>query len=149
MTAITRNQIMDALKDLLEDEMSGTIKTFTRRYKEFTSTSMSAEMPILMICKPKESYPQRKITSLPPIRTWMVEIIINISTGQAQNSIPDEMVCDILDLLDSALRPPTGSEVLTLGGLVDHCYIMGDIICVPGDLDGIGMIHVPLEIVLP
>jgi hypothetical protein len=148
MTLITRNQIMDALKSQLSDNMT-TVKNFVRKYQEFSNTSLSAEMPLLMICKPKESYPQRAITGLPPKRTWTVEIIINISVGQDQSVIPDETVCDIMDDLDNALRPPTGQDVLTLGGLVDHCYIMGDVVLIPGDLDGIGMIHVPLEIVVP
>ncbi len=147
MSVITRNQIMDALKALIED--MDTIALVSRRFQEFTSLSGSAEMPYAMICKPKESYPQRAITGLPPKRTWTVEIIIYISVGNDQTDTPDETVNDILDELDFTLKPGVGKEVQTLGGLVDHCYIMGDIICVPGDLDGIGMIHVPLEIVVP
>ncbi len=144
----SRNDIMDALLSLLESNMPS-IVTFTRKYKEFSNTSLSSEMPYLMLCKPREQYPARPIKSLPAKRSFTTEIIINISAGIDQNSIPDETVCDIMDELDLALRPTQGNQTQTLGGLVDHCYIEGDVICVPGDLDGLGMIHVPVTIMLP
>ena len=147
MSRVTRNQIMNALKAILSDMSS--IATVTRRFSEFNSISGSAQMPYLMLSKPKEMYPVRAITGLPPKRTFMVDITIYISAGQDQSSVPDEKVCDILDDLDLALKPPVGQEALTLGGLVDHCYINGEVICVPGDLDGIGLIMVPIEIVIP
>ena len=148
MTRITRNQIMDALLAQFEDNMT-TVKFFERKFQEFSQTPMSGDMPILMLCKTKENYPPRAIKSEPPKRTFTVEAIIYISAGQDQNATPDETVCDIMDDVDLALRPVGVNKTQTLGGLVSHCYIEGDVICVPGDLDGLGMIHVPLTIVLP
>ncbi len=145
---ITRNQIMDALMEVLEDNMPSIVE-FTRRFKDLPSIATSAQMPYLMLTKPREQYPARAITQLPAKRTFRADITIALSAGTDQNGEPDRALCDILDQLDLALRPPVGSETLTLGGLVDHCYIEGDIICVPGDLDGIGMIQIPIVILVP
>ncbi len=143
---ITRNQIMDAVKTRLEN--MDTVKSVSRRYKEFSQIPVT-EMPYVMLTKPREMYPSRAISSLPPIRNYKLDITILLSDGIDPNNTPDELLCDILDDMDLVLKPPVGSQTQTLGGLVDHCYIEGEIICVPGDLDGIGMIQVPLIIVVP
>ncbi len=148
MSRVTRNQIMDALLAQLEDNMPS-IEQFSRRFVEWASISDSAQMPYLMLTRPRETYPQRAITGLPPKRTFKCDVTIYIASGKDQSVIPDELVCDIMDEIDVSMRPPIGQEVLTLGGLVDHCYVMGEIIEVPGDLDGIGLIMIPLEIVIP
>ncbi len=145
---ITRTQIMNAL--LAQLQSMGAIATFTRRFSEFTGLSPSAQMPYLMLTRPREMYPQRPAIGLPAKRTFkcMVDIYLAV-VGQDPNTIPDDAVCTIMDQLDIALKPPTGKEVQTLGGIVDHCYIVGEVIEVPGDLDGIGMIRVEIEIVVP
>jgi hypothetical protein len=148
MTRVTRNQIMDALLTQLEDNMP-LVKTFTRRFSEYSSLSQSAQLPYLILTRARENYPQRAITGLPPKRNLKCEIFIYLSAGQDQSAIPDETVCDIMDQVDTALRPPVGQEALTLGGIIDHCYIMGDVIQVPGDLDGTGLMIIPLEVVIP
>ncbi len=142
-----RNNVMTALEDILKT--MDTVQTVTRRFAEFTGPSMSAQFPYLMLTKPKEVYPPRAISSLPPKRTFKIDITIYLAFGLDQQGVPDDQLNDILDELDWVLRPPPGSPTLTLGGLVDYCYISGDVICVPGDLDGIGMIVVPIEIIVP
>jgi len=39
--------------------------------------------------------------------------------------------------------------VFSLGGMVDHCWVEGETLKDPGDLDGQGLIIVPLNILLP
>lgn len=55
----------------------------------------------------------------------------------------------ILDALEAALRPPPGYEVQTLGGLVAHAWIEGEIFSDSGDLDGQGVITVPIRVLVP
>lgn len=56
----------------------------------------------------------------------------------------------ILDALDAALAAPAGPVGRqTLGGLVHSCRIEGDPFSDPGDLDGDGLIVVPVRIVMP
>ena len=144
---ITRNQIMNALVKKLKT--MSTIKTVTRKFSEFTSVPMSAQMPYMMVTRPKDLYPPLAISALPAKRTFNVMLDIWLSKGQDQSVTPDELVCDIMDEIDLTLKPSAGQETQTLGGLVDYCNIIGTVIEVPGDLDGIGYISVPLEIVLP
>lgn len=59
----------------------------------------------------------------------------------------------ILDSLAATLRPAGADAFIagrqTLGGLVSHAYIDGEVIKDPGDLDGDGMLIVPIKILLP
>lgn len=151
---VTRNQIMNALKSLLEtkNQRQKLIGGFSRRFVTPDKLSGSASMPFICICKPKEVYPPRPINSLPAKRTFMVELIVWISVGQNQAEIPDEKVCDIMDFLDEALQPDkttSAGKAQSLGGLVESCNIEGDVPLVPGDVDGNGMMLIPLIIVVP
>ena len=147
----TRTQIMNALLLQLQLNMPAIPPaSFVRRFADYNSISGSAAMPYLMLTRVSETYGPRSSIQLPPRRTMEVMIDIYVAApNQASNIIPDDAVCTIMDQLDSAFAPPIGSQVLTLGGLVDHCYIVGKVMEVPGDLDGIGVIRVPVEIVIP
>lgn len=144
---------MIALFDLLQAKNTKKlIVTFSRRFVTPDRVSGSASMPFLCLCKPKENYPARAISALPAKRSFTVELIIWIQVGQNQQEIPQDTVDDILDYLDEALQPDkstSNGRAQTLGGLVDYCNIEGEVTTVPGDIDGIGMLHVPLKIVLP
>lgn len=58
----------------------------------------------------------------------------------------------IIDALRAAFTP-AGRDIargqFTLGGLVDSCRIKGKVFKDPGDIDGDGMMIVPIEIELP
>lgn len=57
----------------------------------------------------------------------------------------------LMESIERALLPDDGSQnVLTLGGLVSHCWIEGDVFYVTGETDptGQGMITIPLKIML-
>lgn len=147
---IPRNDVMDALLKLLKDKNTNKlINTFSRRFVMPEKISGSAGMPYLCLVKQKEDYPQRQISALPAKRTFFTEILIWTQFGQNQKTTPDEQTEDILDYLDEALQPFPNGQAQTLGGLVDYCNIEGTISIVPGDLDGTGLIHVPVKIVLP
>ena len=59
----------------------------------------------------------------------------------------------ILDAFDNAFAPSTFADQVvnrqTLGGLVSSARIQGPVLKDPGDLDGIGLIVVPIVIVMP
>lgn len=59
---------------------------------------------------------------------------------------------EILAAIETALAP-AGADIMrgrqTLGGLVDHCRIEGSVFKDPGDLDGDGLLIVPVKIMLP
>ncbi len=146
---VSRETIMIALFDRFKSKMKPTIKSFSRRFQMPSQLSGSAEQPHLMLCKPKETYPPRVTIQLPPTRTFYPDVTVWLQNGQNQQSIPDTFINNLMDLFDTALEPDPGEENLTLGGLVYSCYIEGDITLVPGDVDGSGLLHFPLKIVVP
>ena len=59
----------------------------------------------------------------------------------------DSDINSVLDAIDAALAP-SGEARQTLGGLVSHCRVDGTVMRDPGDLDGDGMVIVPISITL-
>jgi hypothetical protein len=58
----------------------------------------------------------------------------------------------IFDALEAAIAP-SGADIVsgrnTLGGLVTHAFISGQVICDPGDLDGDGVAIIPFSVLVP
>lgn len=85
-----------------------------------------------------------------PKRVMMVRLFI-YTNAKDPTVIGADQLDDISDGLDAAFAaardPLTGRA--TLGGLCHQCRIDGDVLREPGDLDGDGMLIVPVRIVLP
>lgn len=88
-------------------------------------------------------------TGMLSLRRWEAKWVIYQNVGKNQSSIPATENNMILDALDAALLPPPGFETQTLGGLVHHCYIEGTIFRDAGDLDGQGVMVIPIKILVP
>jgi hypothetical protein len=88
----------------------------------------------------------------PPRRTLKyVAAIYNNVGGSDVTAIPVAVVNDALDALDAkmtALGDP-GSGRVTLGGLVYHVRIEGEVMKAPGETTGFAMAVVPFDVVLP
>ncbi len=86
-----------------------------------------------------------------PKRTLEVKLFVYVDAhdpGVAGASLLNA----ILDALDAALQPagPDGAlGRLTLGGSAHSCAIAGRPLKDPGDLDGDGLLVVPVQIILP
>lgn len=90
----------------------------------------------------------------PPKRYLEMGAWVNIATGDPDGTIIGD---DLLDLctaaIEAVLQPdnPQGNE-LTLGGLVYWCKITRDdnmYIRDPGDIDGQGLLVLPIQILIP
>lgn len=86
-----------------------------------------------------------------PRRTLSVALVV-YTDAKDPNVIGASAINAILDAIDAAMTP-AGSDVglgrVTLGGLVYSCRIDGTIFTDPGDIDGDGLIRVPIQIVVP
>ncbi|MBN8905851.1 MAG: hypothetical protein J0H19_18700 [Rhodospirillales bacterium] len=142
---MNREPIMEALKAKLS---MPEFKTVSRRLRMFGDVP-HAEMPALFIIEPSEAYAQTE--RLPSKTTFDVELWVYICDGVDQNTVPVTVLNGLLDKIDDALSPdpPPHPRVQTLGGLVSHCWIEGQIEKTPGDLDGIGLARIPLKILIP
>lgn len=57
---------------------------------------------------------------------------------------------DLMDSFEALLAPDNALvNANTLGGLVTRCWIEGDVVKDPGDLDGDGMVIIPIRVLVP
>jgi hypothetical protein len=82
-------------------------------------------------------------------RTLRANWIIYHRGGKEQSSTPSDLSNDILDALETALRPPMANARQTLGGLAYRVFIDGQIHKDNGDLDGQALLIVPITIIVP
>jgi hypothetical protein len=64
------------------------------------------------------------------------------------NVIGSQQINAVLDAVEIAMRPDSIDGRLTLGGLCWHAQIAGEVLQDPGDLDGDGLIIVPIEVTI-
>lgn len=148
-----REAVMEALKtkfssmiDTSTDPIpAGKVREVTRRLRTFAET---ANKPSLQIAEASEdSSPQSENLSK---LTMKPLLFLYIDTGLDPNAIPATQLNNLLDAIDVCLAPDNAmTNKCTLGGLVSHCYVLGEIPKAPGDLDGEGIAVIPLDILLP
>ncbi|ARN83679.1 hypothetical protein B1812_14995 [Methylocystis bryophila] len=114
----------------------------SRRLKLWSDVPKS-QRPALFVAEHREQQSYQN-EALPAKTTLAVDLFVYIDAGD-KNTIPAIALNTILDALEAALRPVNGSRQ-TLGGLVSHCRIDGAVLKDPGDLDGDGLLWVPLKI---
>lgn len=108
-------------------------------------------MPAMFLVSGKDTY-VRQPNNLPPIVTRNYRVIIYQSAPEnaAPGSTPGQTLNDImLDALDTAFLPAPGSEVNTLGNLVNKAWAEGDAETDNGDIDGAAMIVYPIKVLVP
>ena len=92
-----------------------------------------------------------KANNAQPTRTLPANLFVYFD-AKAPESIGASQINAVMDALDTALQV-TGGDIqigrCTLGGLVYSCRIDGPVFKDPGDLDGDGMLNVPISIVVP
>ena len=69
--------------------------------------------------------------------------------GKDPNANPEQALNDIIDAVEAALLPGINSNAQTLGGIVSHAWIEGEIEQFPGVLDGIAKAIIPVKILVP
>lgn len=87
-----------------------------------------------------------RVRGLPP--KWQCEYIATIYVNRASSDVPDTALNTILDAIEVALAPLPAAEVQTLGGLVEHCWIEGDIEIGLGSLGQQLICNVPIKVLV-
>src|SRR2546423_728215 len=136
MAVVTREQVMAALFAALTPPTPSmaALKTYSRRLidPEGLDPAMS---PALFLVMHQELY-ERQESNEPPVRSLKALAFIYNDVGADQNVVPETAVNALLDAIDAALAPTPTSGQQTLGGLVSHVYIEGEIIRASGDVTG-------------
>ncbi len=144
MTA-SREAIYTALFNRLS--AAAAFKTKSRRVKLWSDVN-AADKPALFLAQRGESYKQGN-EATPQRVTLKADVIIYTNVGKDPNVIPSTSLNDLVDAVDAALAGDVVTGRQTLGGLVSHCWIEGDILLEPGDLDGDGLAVIPVRILIP
>lgn len=126
--------------------------TSGRRLKAWTDVAPEARPAFFLVSDDSESHVSQSQTLRKRIMRALAWVYTN---PKADLEAPaDKLLNDALDAIEIALTP-TGADKLigklTMGGLVDSCYIEGDVQKYPGDTDGDGdgIMVVPLVMLLP
>ena len=119
--------------------------------------SQGAVLP--MLCQgERDEANSRNRQGMPRVRTWGVDWLIYFNTIDVDDFVPATTTNAILDQLDMLFPDeeddagPNGLGAVsgqTLGGLVHRVQINGKIRKWQGDLGGVALLLVPLEIIVP
>ncbi len=139
-----REDIVEALFQL-----ALTATTFNTSGRRLQLWSKVSSFPALFIQSTGTHYAPRDIRGLPPKRTITAELWVYTDVGKDPNANPEQALNDIIDAIETTLAPNTVSGVQTLGGLVSHAWIEGEIEQFPGVLDGIAKAIIPVKILVP
>lgn len=144
----SREDIARAFFALLEG-LDG-FEASSRRFVHWDKVN-GTQMPFLTMLKTGERR-ERQNEGLATL-VLNFHVFVYISAGNDPNDIPDTVMNGLLDAIDAAVAPTGGALITnnlqTLGGLVSHCYPLGEVFVDDGDIDGKGVAAVPFEIMLP
>ena len=147
MTTATREQVTVALFTLLQT--AAAFNTASRRFQTFDEIATVDKPALYLVCH-KETHVKGK-NMTPAVRTLEYDVYIFIDKGLDPNVLPDTTLGNLIDAIDpetgGVLAPGGGSLQQTLGGLVTNVYVDGEVIRVPGDIDGQGVAIIPLKVV--
>jgi hypothetical protein len=125
-------------------------KTTSRRIKLFSDVP-SQQQPWLGQAEHKDTISQT--TNLPYKQIWNAAWLVYQSEGLNPKSTPTIENNYILDALINALAPVPADigypKRNTLGRLVYHAYVDGELFKDPGDIDNQGMLIVPIKLLVP
>lgn len=124
---------------------STTFRTTGRRLRHFADVSMDSRPCMFMVCHGENPTWQSENSN--PYVKFDVKLFVYLNTKD-EGIVGDTDINVILDAIDDVLKPPARSSKFTLGGLVSHCRVDGETLRDPGDLDGDGIIIVPISITL-
>lgn len=125
-------------------------KYYTRRVRLWGDIN-SDQRPALVQIEPEEDI-QPESSGRPPNNTLYVNILLIADAGgntASEATPPISVLNNLLDAVETALRPDALTWKQTLGGVVEHAWIEGKIIKDSGDLDGTAVALIPVRLSVP
>ena len=148
---VAREAVMSALVTQLETAtfaraVTGVTswKSVSRKLLMFDQVQL-AQRPFLIVTDHHENWSYQS-ENTPPKLTLRCNLFVYTNAKGSTNS-PASDLNVIMDAIDAALQSPFGAQ--TLGGLVAHCRVDGEVLKDPGDIDGDGLLWVPIKILGP
>lgn len=146
----TREPIYSALWALISgDPRVQAMFQTTGRYTQHFEHVSGIAMPALFLLQKSEGW-QMVGKGVPPKRTLKCHLLIYTDTGDATATPPAILINQLLDVLDDVItKPANGAQVQTLGGLVNHVYIEGEIEIGEGLLQSKSIFVIPITMLIP
>jgi len=148
----SRERVYAALWDLiLGNQWIASQFVTTGRYLIDLANLTRDQMPALFLCQHGERHV--KVHGLDAKRTMDASLVAYAWTPAQSQLLPATLLNNCMDALDLLFEYPNNpSNVQTLGGLVDHVQINGEVVIVEGQLatgENGSVMVVPLQIMLP
>lgn len=147
------NALLAQLNAYVPGLISPTVAPISRRLA--LAENSPRNTPSIYIRELDELYEQPG-KGLPPIRTLRADIICYAQIPKTDAANPGgHFLNPLVDAVEAALTTLTGTDslqgYLTLGGLVDRCWISGTVIKETGeiDADGQAIAVIPVSILVP
>jgi len=121
---MTRETYYGALFALLQSLAGGGAFATCDRRVRFLHEMGAAELPALFMAVDRQQLIQRRGQ---PSRHQLGARLFVYAANPDRHTAAGIALNGLLDALDTALAPPTGSDAQTLGGLVSHAWIDGPI----------------------
>ncbi len=159
MAYVTRKAVGDALLALLStmtlpapDTLMPNGYTFRTTGRRILQWDQVTDQPALFVHKWPESAKQNQAFPLTKWRWHYAAIIYYRTDGTMDQAFaPDQIVEAYLDAIDAVMQPFPGPPVnvrQTLGNLVWHAFIEGDVVFDSGMDDQQGVIVVPISVIV-
>lgn len=147
MARTTREQAMTTLFTGFQAAVSAVNwKTITRRLSLWGDVP-AGEQPYLCMAEHGEEYIPVKPGD-PRVLCLNVLFVMYITAPDSTTPC-SPIVNDLMEAIDTFFVADGTHGRFTLGGLVYRCWIEGKVFKDPGDIDGQGMITVPVRILVP
>lgn len=145
----TREPIYAALWALVSgDPRAQAVFVTMNRYTRHFDNVPSNETPALFLLQQSETWGQTG-RGIPAKRTLKCSFLVYTYTGDPTAALPSTAINTLLDVLDDVIAKADGSYVQTLGGLVNHVYIEGEIQIAEGLLQSKSIVAVPVTMLIP
>lgn len=144
---VPRETVYAALFGLLV-QIPGIVSA-SRRLEHWSTVSVQ---PALFMVQSNQE-PQQTGRGLPPKWLLRAEVYLYVNTGADPNVIPATKLNDLMDAIEKSLGPGPGSDLMqnvqTLGGMVSHCWLDGEVEVFDGALGEQSIAIIPISILVP
>lgn len=122
------------------------LKRSSRRF-EFIDDIPAVDTPALFQVQVGEQVTREPHT--PTKRELHVRLFVYVRADQASDAVTASEINPVIDAIEAALEPDVATRRQTLGGLVHHCRIDGDILTDEGYIAGASAAVIPVSILVP
>ena len=137
---MNREAVYSALFNKLRDVAP--FRVTSRRLQHWSDVA-PADQPALFIAQRNEVV--NPVPGLPYVWELRVDVYVYANTRDDRTRAPAEILNPIVDAVVAALAPsPVTGNKLTLGGLVEHCWIEGEIVTDEGVMGDQGVVIIPV-----